>query len=403
MGKLTIALDRIKLIRDLEILRPVSGSEVKKAWNSVRFSLLRGEDNEIQVFLYGTNGQNFTCVFNSKFKVDESFSNDPDYEHHFLIDLEKLLKICKSSFVEKVLIKEVQEEVRSPEGELQKQGKYEIVTEGRNSLTSYSVDDFLNESFAEVNEIARYPVNTFGAIWQKASIAKGEFDLRKTCLHYDGNFLTLDSSFACIVLAKDEIKPAKEFKYSINLDTGITHVLKKITGQVVISSSKSGPRIVFAAPDDGIFISVIPVNPANIPYMKVLTLYEWANKCVISRVAFENCLKRARAFVDKNYTSAISIKTMKLNENWYMRISTIEDLSTQIFEEDIILDECNSELDAAYNSLNFLKIFDALEKEKIVISWRNKGVDKNDKTMLIVEEGQFSTTNIVIPHMAVSR
>lgn len=398
MVNFVLNLDRQKLVRDLEILKPVSGSDLKRIFDFVRFTVIGKEDlNSADLFIYGTNGQNYTCVFHGPISIE---GIEKGGEYSVLLDFEKLLKICKSSNLAKIIIKEIDREERDSEGNIKRYSRYQIVTEGKSTISSLDVEDFPNEDLSDYEEIVSYSTKLFSDIWLKASIAKGEFDIKRTCIHFDGNFMTLDQSFASIVLVAEQLKPKIDCKFSINLETGVGDVLKKINGKVVISKSKSNNRVLLACPEDGVFISIIPIQSPSIPYKKVLDSFPFSGKCILKRESFASALSRAVAFVDKKSTNAIKINIYEESSLWYLKISTIEDMSSQMFEEIIPAIECNAPLTSSYNSLNLIKAVDATENEKIVFSWRTEGIDKNDRTVLIKEENSDFSLNVIIPHMA---
>lgn len=401
-GLKTWVFDRGALQFALNTAKPLTGSKIQPVCDGVRFSLIPNEDGtKADAYIYGTNTTSFICVRYGTIEA-QGGTYTPGAQIHFLLDLAKLLKILRGSAMEQVQIREtraaVYEEVDGAQ-QLKQNARYCIHTEAKNFLQSGDIYQFPHEDFAGTT-LATYEPGVLTELWRKASVARGELDITRTCMHYNGDLVTLDQSFCCAVTTPLSLPKS----YAINLEKGLTDVVAKMQGTITVSTNEGASKVYLLDENTGIFLVARLAVATAPPYDKALTGFEYPGAMVAPRLTLEAALRRADAFMDKKYSSAVVFQTAQVEGGWVLKITTPEDQSGQRFEEDVALTSCVEILDAAYSVINLIKAMDAYDGEEVTIKWRKGTMGTGlDNSLRLIDTQEGHVVNCLIPNMATAR
>lgn len=397
--------DRSQLLNVLSTVKPMVGSKINQICDYVRFSIIANNDgSEAEVWIYGTNQSGFICA---KYGIitPDSGSYEPTSQNHFLIEHKKLSMVLKSSAQESVLIKQTRAAEYDDDQNLTVCSRYKVQTEGKNFFQSKDVLSFPHETF-EGHIVHTYEAGVFPQLWAKGGIAKGELDIARTCLHYDGNFVTIDNAFLCVVQTDNEptLPDGARVWASVNLESGVSEVVQRMLGRVEVRIDGGGNKIHVLDEATGIYLAIRLAATQPQPYLRALDAFEYPHQYVVSKSAFEASLKRARAFMDMRHTSAVKLQVSGEDGNWSLLIKTPEDESGQHYEESIAIIEANGSVDAAYNVINLIKGLEAFDEDSVLVKVRDTEQGQLvDKGMCIYHTGDDCTVNVLLPSMTVSR
>jgi len=390
------AFNRSDLLRCLDNLKSTVGSKINNICDCVRISIIPKSTTEALVYIYGTNLSNFVCVRYGEILAD-GIEFELEKESHLLVDHEKLFKICRASNLEKVVIIEIEQARYVNEGGVDKLAngaKYCIKTEAKNTIISRDVFEFPQEEF-EGDVIAEYTSGLFPEMWRKASIAKGELDIKRTCLHYNGDMFTVDSTFACIVESLSKLRFPKT--YSINLESGIGEIIERMSGNVVVKKNPANNKICFLDESNGIYIACGLAVEQKIPYENALNK-PYDSNFRVSKQLFESALKRAAIFINEKDISSVRLNVIKGVDRYILLVIVKPQDNINSFEEEVELESATGELNAMYKLKNLIKAITNNAETHIDFCWRTIDTGRMiDNTARIIDQKTEYRCNAIVP------
>lgn len=377
--------DRSQLVKSLDKLKPLIGNKMDPICDNVRFSILPvdGDLKKADVFLYGARVEANTCLNFCRIESEHDIGED-----HFLLDLKRLTKVLKASDRQSVTI----ERTQSPEylgEEITVMGEYTVATEGLNKFRTMDIRRFPVEDFTQGHLLVAFPAGVLPDVWRKAEVARGELDLRYSCLHWDGNLCTLDGKIFCMVAPETQfVENADRSKYfSLNLDSNVSSIIKEMVGNVTVKCSANRSKIFFIDEQTGIFFVLAASTPNKIPYEKILQPddcdYNRGFNC--SREQMISALNRAIIYIDDSHDSRVTIETVSDGMDMpQLKISVRSELGEYV--EQIPIEDLTEQLRGRYPAKNLFKAVQNFEGERIKINWRVRDRDNSsDRSLLMTE------------------
>lgn len=381
--------DRINLLASLEKLKPMSGNKLNNICDNVKFFIHPvGDNTEANIYLYAAQAETNTCINHGSIKVDEG-EIEPDL---FLIDLKRLISVLKAS--EKELVVFDKDQAAEYDGDdLVTMAEYTVKTEGNNRFRSMDLKKFPEQDFNQGIPVAVYPAGVLPDFWKKAEVARGQLDIRYTCMHMDGNFCTLDGKFFAMVqpeipfaVIEGDANRLTEV-FSVNLESNISSIISQMKGEVAIKRSDNRGQLTLIDPTSGIYFSIVVSQPNRIPYNRILNPdgTDYDRHFVINRSSLIAAIKRATIFIDEDYDTRITITSSQ--DQLSMACIKIKASSERgDFEEDVPVIEITEEFGARYSAKNILRALVNCDDANVKVCWRKRDEPMFDRGILITSD-----------------
>lgn len=397
--------DRLKLTEAVDKLKPMSGSKITPVpCDFLRFSIVpdSNQQGKVQVFLYAVRSVTFTCI-----KLGEIECNQEGLVgDHFLIELNKFLKVLKASSKEKIVIERTREAIYSEQiidedgrKKLEQDARYCVKTESKNSFSTIDINKFPDFDFSEGSHVVTYTSGSLPDMWNKAIVARGELDIQYCCMHIDGSFCTFDGKFISVVSPKNvnsnRFTDPNDY-FSVNLESNITSIINQMKGDIIVMKSPGDRYLILIDDQNGIYFSVSLSTKKKIPYGKILD-NDYSREIRISKPNLESALKRGAIFIDEQTDSRLNFETVQ-SELGMPCLKIWAATSETSFSEEIPIESMTEGLDSKYNAKNFLKAVENCDTESILLKWRNIDKDgRRDRGMLVIEDSDSYIMNQFIP------